>query len=73
MGNSKLLSLTCMHDCLQERMPLLYQCEVLCDLYESFHAQTSNNIWVVLWGLFIYSCAKFAYLSFAPIDIYKLV
>ena len=54
-------------------MPLLHQYEVMFDLYESFHAQTSNNIWVVLWWLFIYSCAKFVYLSFVPIDIYKSV
>jgi hypothetical protein len=38
---------------------LSHQCEVLCDLYESFHAGTSNNIWVFLWRLFIYSGAKF--------------
>ena len=45
---------------------LLHQCEVMSHLYESFHAGTSNNIWVFLWWLYIYSGAKFAYLLLYP-------
>ena len=34
---------------------------------------TSNNIWVFLWWLFIYSGTKFAYLFCVQINFYKLV
>ena len=39
---------------------LLHQCEVMSHLYESFHAGTSNNIWVFLWWVYIYSGALIA-------------
>ncbi len=52
---------------------LLHQCEVISHVYESFHAGTSNNIWVFLWWLYIYSRQNLLICYFTPIDCYRSV